>query len=223
MNQAGEADFLPAAGFHFLTPIYEIASKPVLGPVWRRVSEDLAQKAGPGASIVDLGCGPGTVLDLLRQTRGDLHLTGVDIDPRILAIARRRLPQTTFLQASLSELPIDDQSFDVAFSSMVFHHLPKHLKPRALSEARRILKPGGLLLLCDFSVPVSRTGRWLARFVGLLEKEAVSQTQGELLELAAAQSLTLQPYWTHWGCITQYEVGLAKKPASPVSNAIPIE
>jgi ubiquinone/menaquinone biosynthesis C-methylase UbiE len=199
-------EFLPGAGFHFLTPLYEFLAWPMLAGVWRDVVSDVSNMASPGAALVDLGCGPATVLRRLAAQRPDLSLTGVDIDEAMLSIARRRLPQVRFLQGSIDKLPIDDASADVVISSMVFHHLKRDVKQAAFREAKRILKPGGLFLLCDFSVPVNKRGTWLTRWFGKMEGGVGRQAAGELLEIAASESITMVPCWTRAGCITQYEV-----------------
>lgn len=177
-NSAGQADFLPGAGFHFLTPLYEFIARPMLAPVWRDVANDVDGMARSGATVVDLGCGPATVLQRLANARADLSLVGVDIDERMLAIARSRLPKARLLQASINTVPLEDGSADVVMSSMVFHHLNRQIKQGAFREAKRILKPTGLLLLCDFSVPVNRRGAWLVRWFGKMETGVASQGRG---------------------------------------------
>lgn len=203
---AKTTDFLPGAGFHLLTPIYELLARPMLGPVWRDVVDDVNRLSSPAASVVDLGCGPATVLRQVAKRRPDLSLTGVDIDERMLSIARRRLPRAKLLRGSIDAVPIEDKSADVVISSMVFHHLNRQIKQGAFREAKRILKPGGLFLLCDFSVPVNKRGAWLVRWFGKMETGVARQGAGELLELAASESLTMVPRWTHRGCITQHEI-----------------
>ena len=205
-SDQGKTDFLPAAGLHFLTPLYELLSSPLLGGVWRSVVEDVCTLAPTGTSVVDLGCGPATVLSRLAERRPDLSLTGVDIDERILAIAQRRLPSVRFLQGSIDAVPLEEKSADVVMTSMVFHHLKRALKPVAFHEALRIVKPGGRLLLCDFSTPTNRRGAWIVGGLGKLERGIARQGASQLLEIAASESLTLVPRWTCIGCITQYEV-----------------
>ena len=206
-TKAGDAtEFLPGAGFHFLTPVYEFLARPMLGRVWRDVVGDVASVARPAASVVDLGCGPATVLHRLARLRPDLSLTGIDIDERMLSIARRRLPHARLLQGSIDAVPIEDQSADVVISSMVLHHLERPIKQGAFREAKRILKPDGQFLLCDFSVPVNKRGEWLVRWFGKLEHGVARQGSGELQEIAASEALTMAPRWTRLGCITQHEI-----------------
>ena len=180
-------EFLPGASFHLLTPIYELLARPMLGGVWRDVVSDVNNSASPAESIVDLGCGPATVLDRLARRRPDLSLTGVDIDEAMLSIARRRLPRARLLKASIDAVPIEDKSADLVISSMVFHHLERETKQGAFREAKRILKPGGLFLLCDFSVPVNKRGAWLVRWFGKLESGVARQATGEQIGRASCR------------------------------------
>ncbi len=199
-------DFLPAAHWHVLTPLYELVSRPVLGSVWRGMVEDVDRLTSRDAAVVDLGCGPGTVLSALAARRPDLQLTGVDIDPRMLAIAGKRLPHATLRRGSIDQVAIADQSADMVFSSMVFHHLDRTVKQGTFREAMRIVKPGGVFLLCDFAVPVSALGRLLLWSTALLESGAGRQGAGELIDIATAEALIITPRWTRFGCITQHEV-----------------
>jgi ubiquinone/menaquinone biosynthesis C-methylase UbiE len=207
---AQKSDFLPGASFHFLTPLYELLARPMLGGVWRDVVCDVDKVASSGAAVVDLGCGPATVLRQLGIRRPDLSLTGVDVDEAMLASARQHLPRATFVKGSIDAVPIDAKSVDVVISSMVFHHLRHELKRPALQEGQRILKPGGIFLLCDFSVPVNKWGTWLVRWFGKLETGVASQGAGELLEIAAMASMSMAPRWTRLGCITQHEIQAAR-------------
>lgn len=204
----GAPEFLPAAHFHFLTPAYETFVRPMLGPVWRRMVAEVGRLTVPSAKVVDFGCGPGTVLKQLAKARPDLEVTGVDIDAKMLSIAGRRLPQARLVQASIAAVPLEDQSADLILSSLVFHHLDHDLKHGALQEANRILKPGGVFLLCDFSVPTTKLGRAINYWFGKVETGVKDQSDGELLEIGERASLRLMPQWTHLGCITQFEIRL---------------
>jgi ubiquinone/menaquinone biosynthesis C-methylase UbiE len=199
-------DFLPGAHFHFLTPLYELLARPMLGGVWRAIADDICRAAQPGATVADFGCGPATVLRRVAAERPDLTLVGVDIDEQMLAISRRRLPGARFLQGSVAAVPIEDASVDVVISSLVFHHLPREVKQGAFREARRVLKPEGLFFLCDFSMPTTRSGAWLVGLFGNFESGVASQATGELRELAEAESFSIAPRWARWGCITQHEI-----------------
>ena len=216
-------DFLPGAHFHFLTPLYELLARPMLGGVWRAMADDVCRTAKPGATVADFGCGPATVLRRVAAERPDLALAGVDIDEQMLAISRRRLPGARLLQGSVAAVPIEDATVDVVVSSLVFHHLPREVKQGAFREARRVLKPEGLFFLCDFSTPTTRSGAWLVGLFGKFESGVASQATGELRELAKAEGFSIAPRWTRWGCITQHEI-LSQPPRTDVPTSfVPTE
>jgi ubiquinone/menaquinone biosynthesis C-methylase UbiE len=100
-------------------------------------------------SLIDVGCGTGRLLAglLRRQAAGDL--IGVDLSPEMLSVARTRLEgRVQLVEASADELPFDDGRFDWLVCSSVFHYLPD---PEAtLAEWRRVLRPGGQLVLTDW-------------------------------------------------------------------------
>ena len=82
-------------------------------------------------------------------------MIGVDPDPKALALAaakaRRAGVEVRFVRGFADALEFDDATFDRVFSSMMFHHLHKDDKPKALAEVRRVLRPGGSLELFDFA------------------------------------------------------------------------
>lgn len=105
------------------------------------------------ATAVDLGCGTGAVL--ARLLPGTQSLIGVDGSARMLELCRRRFGADELAQGrvslrigELSHLPLRDQEADFACINLVLHHLPSPAE--GLSEARRIMSPGGRLFLADF-------------------------------------------------------------------------
>ncbi len=76
--------------------------------------------------------------------------------------ARRHVP-VEFQVGVIEQIPFPDQSFDVVFSTLMMHHLPKSLKLQGLAEIARVLKPGGRLIIADFTRKQDRQG-WAARF-----------------------------------------------------------
>ncbi|KGJ72208.1 methyltransferase [Cryobacterium roopkundense] len=98
-----------------------------------------------GRRVLDAGCGSGP-LSAALSAKGAI-MTGFDASPAMLELARQRLGSTVDLSvADLSQpLPFADDSFDDVVSSLVFHYLEDWSAP--LAELRRVLKPGGRLIL----------------------------------------------------------------------------
>lgn len=98
------------------------------------------------------------------------RITGVDIDKKILKIARKKIKEQklsiTLKQAGADRLPFQRASVDVVVSTLVFHHLPEHIKKRALKEIYRILKKKGKFILIDFG----KAEIWYIKLLFLLEK-----------------------------------------------------
>src|SRR5690349_11613799 len=85
------SSFVPALGFDFLTPLYDPLIRLALreDEVKRRL---VAQaRITPGMTVVDFGCGTGTLVLLLKQMHPGARVIGVDVDARILEIARQKL------------------------------------------------------------------------------------------------------------------------------------
>jgi len=110
------------------------------------------------ARILDVGCATGRLLEAMIR-KGAVNLCGVDIAPKIVDTARRRIAKydvkADLRPADVEEhLPWPDQSFDVVTLTGVLHHLTQPQK--ALSEIYRVLKPGGQLVILElrFIFPV---------------------------------------------------------------------
>lgn len=95
-------------------------------------------------SVVDLGCGHGTLLHVLSELPLQLRLTACDLSPVLVENTRRRVPGADVRVADIEALPFSDASFDAAFATEVMEHLAEPLT--ALRGIRRVLKPGGWLL-----------------------------------------------------------------------------
>jgi ubiquinone/menaquinone biosynthesis C-methylase UbiE len=105
-----------------------------------------------GVSLLDVGCGPGTItIDLAARVAPGLVL-GVDRERAVIAEAARLRPagnatNLTFTTGDAYSLELDDQSFDVVHAHQVLQHLTNPVA--AVVEMRRVLRPGGLLAVRD--------------------------------------------------------------------------
>jgi ubiquinone/menaquinone biosynthesis C-methylase UbiE len=120
----------------------------------RAVRQLVRQYSKPDEPILDAGCGTG--LNLRHLPPGS---TGVDINPRNIAILRSRLPDHTIVEGDVEALPFADASFGTVLCTEVLEHLPR--PDAALAEIQRVLRPGGVLV---GSVP-ARSAIWRLRFL----------------------------------------------------------
>jgi SAM-dependent methyltransferase len=116
------------------------------------VSERL--RSMPGAAVLDLGCGGGHVS--FAAAAAGTRVTAYDLSPEMLAAvaaeaARRNLSGIETRQGAAEALPFADAAFDAVVTRYSAHHWRD--VPAALREVRRVLRPGGLLLVCDIVAP----------------------------------------------------------------------
>jgi demethylmenaquinone methyltransferase/2-methoxy-6-polyprenyl-1,4-benzoquinol methylase/phosphoethanolamine N-methyltransferase len=130
-----------------------------LGQVYR-LREMTVELAGlqPGDSLLDVGCGPGSVTIPAKKRLGtNGRAAGIDPSPEMIARARQNAAQKgldiDFRVGVIEDLPFPDATFDVVTASLMIHHLPGDLKASGLAEVYRVLKPGGRLLIADFMRP----------------------------------------------------------------------
>lgn len=106
-----------------------------------------------GDRVLDVGSGTGYFARLLAGAVGrEGSVDGIDASPEMVAYAARRarrLPNCRFQAGTAESLPYPDGRFDVVVSSFVIHHLPPDAQVPALGEMRRVLRPGGSLLVAE--------------------------------------------------------------------------
>jgi SAM-dependent methyltransferase len=103
----------------------------------------------PGLTLLDVGCGPGTITADLAGIVG--HVTAVDAEPEVIAAARRNAPDVDFQVADVHDLAFADASFDVVHAHQVLQHVADPV--RALGEMRRVCRPGGIVAVRDSDYP----------------------------------------------------------------------
>jgi SAM-dependent methyltransferase len=142
-DRAGQAEAFDAIGDRY-DEAFPHKEGQIAASAW------LAASLGPGARVLDLGCGTG--LPTARQlVDAGVRVTGVDLSTGMLALARKNVPEATFLQADMADLVegglLAAGSFDgvAAFFSLLM--LPRPEIPYALGAIRNLLAPGGLLAL----------------------------------------------------------------------------
>ncbi len=146
--------YLPAAGHDLFLPLYD--------PITKLLGIDKARRAlieqaelSPGRRVLEVGCGTGGVLALMKRLQPRVDVVGVDPDPKALARATRKMRRAGLsvrLDRGFAEsLEYDDGSFDRVLSSFMFHHLERSQQAKMLAEIRRVLKSGGRFEMVDFA------------------------------------------------------------------------
>ena len=114
-------------------------------PLDRHILEQFAVRVHGLGPVCDLGCGPGHVARYLYE-RG-VPVQGIDLSPAMIAYARQLYPGITFSQGNMLALDVADAVWGgiVAFYSLI--HIPRADLSTVLRELKRVLRPGGVLLL----------------------------------------------------------------------------
>jgi len=113
---------------------------------WREL-EHLNKFAKDGDNILDIGCGNGRLLSLFENKK--IHYTGIDSSEKLIEIAKKNhSEEQKFINANALDLPFQNETFDTIFSIAVLHHVPsKKFRELFVTEANRVLKPKGTLVL----------------------------------------------------------------------------
>jgi ubiquinone/menaquinone biosynthesis C-methylase UbiE len=104
------------------------------------------------ARLLDVGCGTGRILREVKANYPRLRLTGIDLSPHYLAVARRELAawsRVRFVEGAAEAMPFAEAEFDVVTCIYLFHELPPRIRRAAAAEISRVLKPGGTLIFVD--------------------------------------------------------------------------
>lgn len=133
-------------------------------------------EVGRGEQLLDIACGSGLAMEL-AATRG-ATVAGIDASPRLVAIARDRLPDADVQVGDMAALPWPDDSFDIVTS---FRGLWATTR-EALAEARRVLRPGGRISVTTWGHVKASPGLWALSPLTLAADEKV-RAQAEMKSL----------------------------------------
>ncbi len=166
--------------------VYEMCKKD-----YPAILEELEKE--PFQTLLDCGCGTAPMLSLLTERYPERQYTGIDLSPKMIAKAReKQMKNVTLILGDCENLPFDKNSFDVIICSMSFHHYPD---PKSFFDSvRRVLKPGGRLILRDITGP-----DMIVKLMNLVEMPLIhlfgygdvrAYTRGEIRKLCENAGLT---------------------------------
>jgi ubiquinone/menaquinone biosynthesis C-methylase UbiE len=141
-----------ARGYDLLVPALLLGRE----RTFRETTLDLARLA-EGESVLDVGCGTGTLAIAAKNRVGTLgKATGVDASLEMIGRAKKKARnagvKVDFQTAAAERPPFQDDAFDVVLSTVMLHHLPHDVRALCIREIRQVLKPGGRFLEIDFGL-----------------------------------------------------------------------
>jgi demethylmenaquinone methyltransferase / 2-methoxy-6-polyprenyl-1,4-benzoquinol methylase len=149
-----ETGRLPADGvrtmFDRIAPVYDVMNRTMTAGLdrrWRRITAQTVVR--PGDAVLDACCGTGDLAIAGAHAGG--KVVGLDFSPAMLERARRKAPELEWLEGDLLALPFADASFDAATVGFGVRNVED--LARALSELRRVLRPGGRVGILEITRP----------------------------------------------------------------------
>jgi SAM-dependent methyltransferase len=135
-------------------------------PFDRDCLDRLAREVGDLGPICDLGCGPGQIARYLH--RKGVKTVGVDLSPKMVAEAQRLNPEIHFHQGDMRALPDEANSWGGIAAFYCIIHIPRQEIVEVLREMKRVLRPGGLLLVTfHIGTEIKHLDEWWEKPVNL--------------------------------------------------------
>lgn len=167
--------------------------------------------------ILDIACGTGRLEGLLRQQHPSLDVTGVDLSPHMIEVARQRLPEdsrTRWQHGTLDTVELPPAAFDVVTCNNAFHLFPA--QQAAIDKMAQLVRPGGRVAIVDWCrehlqilllQQVVRLGLGQRRQI-LTREELSAMLVAAGLEMETAERFSATPFW---GMMCM----IARRPAAP--------
>jgi ubiquinone/menaquinone biosynthesis C-methylase UbiE len=209
-------DYIPPLHINRLTVFYDLFMRLLMRDA--KIKAKLIDDASieDGQRILDLGCGTGTLMLMIKRKYSDVDLIGLDIDSESLRLALRKSYKAkssiALVKGSAIQLPYASETFDRVLSSLVYHHLRSDQKVSSMQEVLRVLKPKGQFLLADFGKPGNFIMSMMSRVLGKIEdvSDNVQGLMPVMMKQAGFSDVSeLETFFTPFGTLAFYR---GKKP-----------
>jgi demethylmenaquinone methyltransferase/2-methoxy-6-polyprenyl-1,4-benzoquinol methylase len=169
MAEEKEYYALTRKAFDFLAPFYDLMTLPLIRVRGQVVDFADARK---GSTVLDVATGTGQQAFAFAKRGYDV--IGVDLTESMLEIARKsnKSGLVKFETADATQLPFEENSFDVSCISFALHDMPPNVRAKALQEMVRVTRPNGVIVIVDYDLPHNNIGKALMyRLITLYEGE----------------------------------------------------
>lgn len=188
-----DAPFTPALGRFAPTRFYDFVIASTRERLWRALAVMYAAPQ-PGQVVLDVGCGTGSTAVLVARVEPAARIVGVDPDPEVLAIARRKANAAGAAvrwERGMGDRLVESfgaATVDTVVSSLVLHQCPLEMKRAILASMFAVLRPGGKLVIADYGRQRTRLMRNAFRIVQLADgvEDTGPNADGVLPELIGA-------------------------------------
>ncbi len=121
--------------------------------------------AREGMRVLEVGCGTGTNLEMYRRLGCEVY--GIDLSATMLGAAQSKLgEEATLILGDASDMPFDDDFFDLAIAMLTLHEMPEKMRHPVLREMKRVIKKQGRILMIDYHPgPLHFPAGWMNRLV----------------------------------------------------------
>ena len=166
--------------------------------------------------VLDICCANGKGTRIIASMIPEGEVFGIDLNPKMLAFAAaksKNQPNVKYRVGNCAEIPFEENTFDLITATLALHELPTNILKNVFSEIRRVLKPGGRLLILDFVLPNPLPSflRYFYYAIRIIEDDSAARfmmiDQEKLLEREKFKKIYSKSYYAKLLGSTLYELG----------------